>query len=174
MQALYTNGGDLRYENGDIYVGYYYISDDGNPMSGTTTNNSERLYYINSNTNNYNFSADISIQKFNKQNFKKRVDTSFSELLNTDEESNIFNSLADDNTIELSNFFDLYNKLFYDIPKTGQINSHESLIKQSSEYVNFTPNQDIINSLQEEISSLREQLLQEQENNIQLLNNTNT
>jgi hypothetical protein len=41
----------------------------------------------------------------------------------------------------------MYNDLFYDIPELGDINSHEYLIKKSSEYINFEANQEEIDRL---------------------------
>ena len=63
----------------------------------------------------------------------------------------------------------MYNDLFYNIPELGEINSHEYLIKKSSEYINFDANQEEIEALQEEIAQLREELLDAQKENIELL-----
>ena len=62
----------------------------------------------------------------------------------------------------------MYNDLFYSIPEYGDVNSHEFLIKKSSEYINFTQNNDEIIALQNEIADLRVQLLEEQKLNIDL------
>ena len=173
MAQYYTNGGELIYTNGDNYIGYYhFIEDDTTPYSGATqTPTSQPLEYTKRENNKVQ--AEVIIPKFNKKQYEKKYNTDFNELIETSNDNNIFNSLADENTLDISKFFDLYNKIFYDIPKNGQVNSHEILVKQSSEYINFTPNQDIINSLQEEITNLREQLLQEQQNNTDLLNSIN-
>ena len=50
-------------------------------------------------------------------------------------------------------FFDLYNQLFYEIPTSGD-NSHETLIKKSSDYINYQPTDDTIQALLNEINSL--------------------
>ena len=65
-------------------------------------------------------------------------------------------------------FFSLYNQLFYEIPEFGEINSHEFLIQQSSEYINFEANQETIDKLQGEISILREELLDSQKQIVEL------
>lgn len=172
MAQYYTNGNELRYINGDPYIGYYIFDELGIPYAGTSNApTTTELYYINKNQGQV--SSKIFVSKFNKNSYKKKYKTEFNELINTNDENNVFNTLADENTLDISRFFDLYNKIFYDIPKDGSINSHESIIKQSSEYINFTPNQDLINTLQNEISSLREQLLEEQKNNTELLNSIN-
>jgi hypothetical protein len=66
----------------------------------------------------------------------------------------------------------MYNDLFYDIPEFGAVNSHEYLIKKSSEYINFEANQEEITALQAEISQLRIELLDTQKQNIGLQTGT--
>ena len=44
----------------------------------------------------------------------------------------------------------------------GDTNSHEYLIKTSSDYINFDQDNAIIEALQKEIAQLRQDLLQEQ------------
>ena len=62
----------------------------------------------------------------------------------------------------------IIRRIFYDIPKTGDVNSHEFLIRQSQDYVGGdTINADIlallqeINSLRQELFDLEEQRLRE-------------
>jgi hypothetical protein len=93
---------------------------------------------------------------FDKNQYLKTIDTSFKELGVT----TISDDIQSQPTIE--QFFDLYNQLFYDIPPTGEINSHEFLIQQSGEYINFEANSEEIRALQDEIASLREELLNTQ------------
>jgi hypothetical protein len=64
--------------------------------------------------------------------------------------------------------------LFYDIPKFGETNSHEYLIKQSSDYVGSAILTDDIQALLDEITSLREENLELQRNIIDLTTNTNS
>jgi hypothetical protein len=66
----------------------------------------------------------------------------------------------------------MYNDLFYDIPELGETNSHEYLIKKSSEYIGFEANQEEITALQAEIAQLRIDLLEVQKQNIQLQTGT--
>jgi len=64
-----------------------------------------------------------------------------------------------ENTVTVEDFFTYYNNIFYDIPATGDINSHEYLIKTSGNYINSsTPNEET-QLLLDEITSLRQQLL---------------
>ena len=69
---------------------------------------------------------------------------------------------------DVDDFFEMYNDLFYDIPQSGEEESHQFLIQRSSEYINFEPNQDEIEALQREIAELRTELLNEQQKNIEL------
>ena len=60
----------------------------------------------------------------------------------------------------VEDFFNIYNNLFFIIPKYGEINSHEYLIKESSDYIDYQANQLEIEALLEEIAELRESNLQ--------------
>lgn len=96
---------------------------------------------------------DLSKTVYNKASYNKIIDTSFNYLGTV----NIVDTLQNQPTVE--EFFELYNTLFYDIPEEGDSNSHEYLINQSSEYINFTQNNEEIEELQKEISQLRTELL---------------
>ena len=52
--------------------------------------------------------------------------------------------------------------MFYDIPPSGETNSHEFLVQQSGEYIDFEANSEEIKALQDEIANLREELLNTQ------------
>lgn len=98
----------------------------------------------------------------NKIAFEKVLDTSFKE----------FGVQSTNETIEeqptVNNFFEMYNDIFYDIPEEGVVNSHEFLIKKSSEYIGFSENNEIIEALQNEIANLRTELLETQKELINL------
>jgi hypothetical protein len=57
-------------------------------------------------------------------------------------------------------FFQNTSQLFFDIPKTGTTNSHEYLIKRSSEYVDFQVMNDEMLALIDEINALQAQNLE--------------
>ena len=103
-------------------------------------------------------SEEIRLNKtvFNKTQYTKTIDTTFNELGVT----TIQEDLDEQPTVE--EFFSLYNELFYIIPEFGETNSHQYLIQQSSDYINFDANQEIIKELQKEISQLRTELLDSQ------------
>ena len=93
---------------------------------------------------------------FNKPQYEKVINTSFTQLCVKSIQEQI------DNQPTVDEFFDLYNKLFYEIPTEGEVNSHEYLIKKSSEYINFDEINEQILMLQKEISELRVELLNTQ------------
>lgn len=109
-------------------------------------------------------SEEINLNKtvFNKTQYSKIINTSFNELGVT----SISDELANQPTVE--EFFSLYNQLFYSIPELGINNSHQYLIKQSSDYINFDENSEIIEELQKEISQLRVELLDSQKQIVEL------
>lgn len=93
---------------------------------------------------------DVKKVVFNKADYTKVIDTEFNQLGVT--------TISEDleNQVTVEDFFNNYNELFYDIPKKGQSNSHEFLVKTSGEYINFEEQNEIIQALQEEITALRE------------------
>jgi hypothetical protein len=99
---------------------------------------------------------------YNKDVYNKMIDTSFKQLGVKTIQQQL------DETPTVDDFFQLYNELFYDIPESGETNSHEYLITKSSEYINFQQNLEEIEALQAEIASLRTELLEEQKKVIEL------
>jgi hypothetical protein len=83
---------------------------------------------------------------FGKNTFVNVVDTSFSQLVPV-EDKNIGPKPA---TIE--SFFDDYETLFYDIPASGSIQSHQEIVLKSSDYLGIS-----LLEMEEEIRSLREE-----------------
>ena len=93
---------------------------------------------------------------FGKSEYQKTIDTSFKELGVT----TIAQEIEEQPNVE--EFFDMYNTLFYDIPAEGATNSHQFLVEQSGQYINFDDISAEIIALQEEITGLRKELLAEQ------------
>ena len=88
---------------------------------------------------------------FNKPDFLKTVDTSFTQLVPpTPVEVPVMN---------VDEFFAEYDRLFYEIPKEGATNSHTYLVETSGEYVNYEKINAEIQALLDEIASLRGELL---------------
>lgn len=113
----------------------------------------------------------LNKQVFNKSKFKETVSVDFTQL-----DPSPTPTIFDLNLASLNDFFILYNKFFYDIPKEGEVNSHAFLIKESSNYVGFKTNNDEIEALLDEIAQLREENLTLKQENISLLvpDTTNT
>jgi hypothetical protein len=103
---------------------------------------------------------------YNKTDYQKTIDTSFNELLPPV-------TVEEEDTITVEQFFNYYNQLFFDIPKTG-VNSHNTLIQESTEYVGDEQTNAEIEALVQEVNSLRAQLLETQTelSNIQQANAT--
>ena len=93
---------------------------------------------------------------FNKTAFNNTIDTSFSQLDQAPPDLSFF----DPNLATVDDFFSIYQNLFFEIPKFGDINSHQYLVIESTEYTGFIENQAQIDALLEEIVDLREQNLQ--------------
>lgn len=109
---------------------------------------------------------EFNKQVYNKAQYEKVIDTSFNQL----GVQTIQQQIDDQPTVD--DFFEMYNELFYDISETGDVNSHEYLIKKSSEYIGFEANQEEIEALQNEISQLRTELLDAQKQIIELQTGT--
>jgi len=105
---------------------------------------------------------DLIKDVFNKAEYIKTINTSFSELGTT--------SITEDQQLQptVEEFFGLYNSLFYDIPALGETNSHQYLIRTSGEYINFDEVNGEIQALQAEISQLRSNLLKVQMENVRI------
>ena len=102
---------------------------------------------------------DINLNKevFNKEVYIKTINTSFNEL----GVQSIEDQVNEQPTVQ--EFFNLYNELFYQIPEVGDTNSHEFLIKTSRDYINFEEENETILALQNEISNLRREILETQQ-----------
>lgn len=92
--------------------------------------------------------VNINKTVYSKNQYEKVIDTTFTQLVPQSSQ------IQQTGGPTVAEFFDLYNQLFYEIPKTGD-NSHETLIKKSSEYIDYQPTDDTIQALLSEINSLQ-------------------
>ncbi len=99
--------------------------------------------------------ANLNRQVFDKKKFNETVDTNFSQLVTPPDPSFFDLDLA-----TLKDFWLLYDKFFYDIPKLGNVESHEFLAKTSGEYAGADLISDEIQALLDEIAALREENLE--------------
>jgi len=107
---------------------------------------------------------ELNKNVFPKNQFEDTVNIQFTELVSQPDETFFDASLA---TVE--DFFIIYENLFYNIPKTGDINSHEYLIKKSTDYTGYEAENTAIQPLLDEIASLREENLELRQQNIDLI-----
>jgi hypothetical protein len=98
----------------------------------------------------------LNKEVFNKRDYEKTINTSFTQLGVQSVQEQI------DQQPTIQEFFNLYNELFYEINELGETNSHEYLIKTSTDYIGFEEQNEIIEALQKEIALLREELLETQ------------
>ena len=91
---------------------------------------------------------------FDKNAFKNTIDTNFTQLVSVPDPT-----FFDINLATVEDFFILYDKLFYEIPKEGEISSHEYIVKRSGEYINYQQIDDTIQALLDEIAALRQEIL---------------
>jgi hypothetical protein len=97
----------------------------------------------------------IEKQVFDKNQFGKVIDTEFSQLLNQQTE-------VPTPTFTLEDFFTLYDQLFYQIPKEGDTDSHRYILQREADYLGVIIDQDDIQALLDEITALRQQVLDAQ------------
>ncbi len=100
------------------------------------------------------YEGDIVFNKtiYSKNSFESKVDIAFNELT------------TDTPPVNIEEFFNLYNEIFFDIPKVGE-NSHTTILETSRDYVTDykNPLQDTVDSLTDQIETLsrEKQVLQE-------------
>lgn len=89
---------------------------------------------------------------YNTETYEKVIDPSFTEFVTASVE-------LETPIVTVDQFFDYYQQLFFDIPVDGVINSHTYLVQQSQQYIGGSVIDLEKQALIEEINSLRQQLL---------------
>lgn len=113
--------------------------------------------------------VNLNRQVFDKKKFNETVDTSFTQLVSQPDPT-----FFDLNLATVEDFFTLYNKFFFEIPKEGEVNSHTYLIRESSDYVGLQANSEDIQALLDEIASLRQENLATRQELLDVINQTAT
>lgn len=98
--------------------------------------------------------AQVNLVKevYGLNTYTKAVNTNFTELLTQPVE-------ITQTTITVDEFFQYYDQLFFDIPVSGSVNSHSYLVERSQQYIGGSVIDNEKLALIEEINSLRQQLL---------------
>lgn len=109
--------------------------------------------------------VNLNRQVFDKDIFYRTVDTNFSQLGPQQPDPTFFD--IDLATVE--DFFTLYDKFFFEIPKEGEVNSHLFLVKESGNYINYKQENEDIEALLEEIAQLRQENLDLRNENLQII-----
>jgi len=112
---------------------------------------------------------NLKRQVFDKAKFNETVNTNFTQL-----KSELDPQFFDLSLATLDDFWSLYEKFFYDIPKDGDINSHLYLVKTSGEYIDYTPQKEEIEALLEEIAELRTENLEVRQEIAEVIANFNS
>lgn len=101
--------------------------------------------------------SQIPIQKqvFDKDQYGKVIDTQFRQLLNPQ-------ATEETPTFTLDDFFELYDQLFYQIPTEGETNSHRFILQREADYLGVSISQEDVQALLDEITALRQQVLDAQ------------
>ena len=105
--------------------------------------------------------AKVNLNKelYNKNQYQKVIDTSFTQLIQPPPPTP--ESIP---SISVAEFFTNYQEIFFQIPKLGDTNSHEYLVKTSQEYIGSTNTQDdTLQALIDEITQLRQENLELQQ-----------
>jgi hypothetical protein len=99
--------------------------------------------------------SQIPIQKtvFNKTDFARVVDTQFNQL---------GGSVTTIPPLTIDEFFQLYEDLFYQIPREGDVNSHQYILEKEADYLGVQINKDDLQALLDEITNLRQEVLDSQ------------
>jgi hypothetical protein len=100
--------------------------------------------------------SQIPVQKtvFNKDTYGRVIDTQYTQLIHPSETENL--------SFTVDDFFELYEQLFYQIPKEGDTNSHQYILQREADYLGISLSQDDVQALLDEITSLRQQVLDTQ------------
>lgn len=101
--------------------------------------------------------VNLSKRVYAKNQYERVIDTTFSQLATTPTSTE---AAATTPTISVDEFFQYYTDLFFQIPKFGEVNSHEYLIKTSTEYIGSTIINNDIQALIDEINLLQAQNLE--------------
>jgi hypothetical protein len=94
----------------------------------------------------------INTTSYNRSQFGQVVNNQFNQFTTTPTASIAL-------TIDVNQFFQAYENLFFQIPKVGDTKSHQYLVNQSSAYIGGQDTNQEITALLAEVTALREENL---------------
>ena len=103
---------------------------------------------------------------YGKVSYPKIVNTEFSELVSVED-----TPLAIPDQLTVAEFFEEYDRLFFQIPRNGANGSHAALVERSPSYIGVSGQSAEIQALLDEINDLRIQLLSAQQEVVNLSTN---
>lgn len=106
---------------------------------------------------------NLNKQVYSKTQYEKVIDTSFNQLVNVT--ASLTSSLP---PITIDQFFQYYQNLFFQIPKSGSVNSFEYILKTANDYVGTTTADADFSAFIDEINTLRQENLDLQQQLISL------
>jgi hypothetical protein len=105
---------------------------------------------------------NLNKRVYAKNQYERVIDTKFSQLATSPSDV----APPSTPTISVDEFFQNYTDLFFQIPKFGEVNSHEYLIKTSTDYIGSTAISNDIQALIDEVTQLRQENLELQQKTI--------
>jgi hypothetical protein len=112
--------------------------------------------------------VDIKLTTYNRSQFNKAISTEFTQFNSSNETPEV--TAAE--TIDVPGFFEAYDRIFLEIPKTGETNSHQYITNRSGEYVGGEDISAEVQALTAEVTQLREENVILQQQIIQLADTT--
>ena len=108
--------------------------------------------------------VDIKLTTYNRTQFDKAINTDFTQFNGNNETPE--KTAAE--TISMTGFFEAYDRLFLEIPKQGETNSHQYITNRSGEYVGGEDVSAEVQALTAEVTQLRGENITLQQQIIQL------
>jgi hypothetical protein len=100
--------------------------------------------------------VNIAVTSYDKNKFQQTVNIQFTQF-------GVAATQPTAQTLSVNDFFNAYDSLFYQIPKLGETNSHEYLVKKSSAYIGAVSTNNEVQALLDEITQLRQDNLELQQ-----------
>jgi hypothetical protein len=99
------------------------------------------------------------------------VGNNYDKVLDTEFKTFGVNNISGITQISIEEFFQIYNELFYQIPKEGDDNSHNFILNKTIEYLDVKlADDESIQALLDEVAFLRRQILEDNKTIAETLN----